>query len=305
MSDVWYCTVSVASVWTSPESARELDAAGLSNPVRLLDWLETLTYEPRLDLCNSNRIQTQLVYGEPVLVDEIQGDWAKIIAVWQPSKKDDRGYPGWVPLSQLKKAERIQGEGFVKVTAIKAQLWNPDGSPSIVIPFNSILPYIEVVGESVRVSTPTGEAFLESRDVIKAPSIQQFKKYSAETAVEKGLEFLEIPYFWGGMSFYGFDCSGLTYNMFKACGHNIPRDAGDQAKSGEEVPIEDRSLWEKGDLLFFANDKGKGNVRHVGFYYGNGIMLHSPSTGKAIELMKLAGTTLEEELCAVRREKIG
>lgn len=299
----WYCAVSVASVWTSPESARELDAAGTSTPVRLVEWLEKLTYEPRLDLCDSNRIQTQLVYGEPVLVEEIQGDWAKVIAVWQSSKKDERGYPGWVPLNQLKRAEPIHGEGFVKVTAAKAQLWNVDGSPSLVIPFNSILPYLETAGESVRVCTPDGDAFLKSGDVIKASSIHQFKKYPATTVVDKGLGFLEIPYFWGGMSPYGFDCSGFTYNMFKACGHAIPRDAGDQAKSGEEVSIEDPSLWEKGDLLFFANDKGQGNVRHVGFYYGDGVMLHSPSTGKSVELMRLAGTTLEEELCAVRRER--
>ena len=301
MVETWYCAVSVASVWTSPESARELDAAGVSNPVRLIAWLEKLTYEPRLDLCDSNRIQTQLVYGEPVIVDDIQGGWAKVIAVWQPSKKDARGYPGWVPLDQLKRAKPIHGEGFVKVKTTKAQLWNVDGSPSLVIPFNSILPYIEVVEDSVRVCTPDGEAILKRWDVVTAPSIHQFEELSTKTAVEKGLDFLELPYFWGGMSSYGFDCSGFTYNLLKACGHIIPRDASDQAKGGVAVSSKDVSDWQKGDLLFFANDKGRGKVRHVGFYYGDGIMLHSHSTGKAVELASLAGTKLEEELCAVRR----
>ena len=33
--NTWYCAVPVATVWTSPESAREIDAAGTANPVRL------------------------------------------------------------------------------------------------------------------------------------------------------------------------------------------------------------------------------------------------------------------------------
>lgn len=299
--NTWYCTVPVASVWTSPESVREIDSAGTSNPVRLMEWLEKLTYEPRLDLCDGNRIQTQLLYGEPVIIDELVGEWAKVIAVWQPSGKDERGYPGWVPLNQLTKAKPIHATGFAKVTVGKAQLWDLDGSPSLVIPFNTILPYIEESGSSLRVLTPSGEALLNIGDVELAPSIHKFKKATAEVAMEKGLQFLELPYFWGGMSAYGFDCSGLTYNLLKACGHTIPRDAGDQAKAGVEVPFKDPKSWRRGDLLFFANDSGKGNVRHVGFYFGDGIMLHSPSTGKCVELMALKGTKLEEELCEVRR----
>jgi hypothetical protein len=299
--NTWYCTVPVATVWTSPESVREIDEAGTANPVRLSEWLENLPYEPRLDLCNSNRIQTQLLYGEPVIVDEIQGDWAKVIAVWQPSKKDERGYPGWVPLVQLKEAEPIHGEGFVKVTAAKAQLWDMDGVPSIILPFNVILPYTSVVDDHIRVCTPDGEALILNKDVEQAPSIHKFEKKPAQIAVEKGYAFLDLPYLWGGMSPYGYDCSGFTYNMLKACGQTIPRDASDQALGGVEVSLDDKSLWKQGDLLLFANDEGKGNVRHVGFYYGNGMMLHSHSTGKPVEMIKLQGTKLESELCAVRR----
>ena len=299
--NTWYCTVSVATVWTAPESVREIDEAGTSNPVLLTKWLETLTYEPRLDLCESNRIQTQLLYGEPVIVEKVHGEWAEIIAVWQSSGKDERGYPGWVPLAQLKKAEPIHAKGFVKVKVSKAQMWAMDDTPSVVIPFNSILPYIDEQGEYIRVCTPNGEAKLLSKDVEMASSIHKFKQKPVGNAVDKGMLFLDLPYFWGGMSPYGFDCSGFTYNMLKACGYEIPRDASDQAKRGAEVSIHDSSLWEKGDLLFFANDNGKGAIRHVGFYFGSGLMLHSPSTDKSVELIKLEGTKLQNELCAVRR----
>ncbi|CAM3190527.1 C40 family peptidase [Filibacter tadaridae] len=299
--NTWYCSVSVASVWTSPESARAIDELGLINPVRLNDWLEKLPYEQRLDLCDGNRIQTQLLYGEPVILEGVQGDWAKVIAVWQPSKKDERGYPGWVPLAQLKEAQPIDAQGFAKVTVGKAQLLHTDGTPLVVVPMNTLLPYVGEEGDYLRVCTPDGYALLLNSDAVRAPSIHQFAKSPPLVAVDKGLTFLDLPYFWGGMSSYGYDCSGFTYNMLKACGHSIPRDAGDQARGGVEILMGNVEQWEKGDLLFFANDEGQGNVRHVGFYYGNGLILHSPSTGKSIELLKLAGSSLESELCAVRR----
>lgn len=299
--NTWYCAVSVATVWTSPDGARAIDNPGLANPVRLVEWLEKLPFEQRLDLCDSNRIQTQLVYGEPVIVEEIQENWAKIIAVWQPSRKDERGYPGWVPLAQLKEAGPIEATGFVKVVVEKAQLWTNDFMPSLVVPLNTVLPYTEEQEEFVQVCTPDGTGLLLSRDVEKAPSIHQFTKKSPSEGVDRGLCYLDLPYFWGGMSTYGYDCSGFTFNMLKTCGHLIPRDATDQAIEGLEISLNNRASWMKGDLLFFANDLGKGKVRHVGFYYGNGLLLHSPSTGKTIELLKLTGSSLENELCAVRR----
>lgn len=300
--NMYACTVPVATVWTSPESARELDAEGISNPVHLNGWLEKLVYEQRLDLCNGNRVQTQLLYGEPVIVDEIVGDWAKVIAVWQPCKKDERGYPGWVPVAQLKKAKPLEeAGGFIRIAIAKSQLWKKDGTPLIVVPFNTILPLIDESEDHFNLETPDGDALVLKTDIVRATSVHQFHKRSAAAAVEEGLAYLDLPYFWGGMSSYGYDCSGFTYNMLKACGYFIPRDASDQAISGEEVPMHEPVQWEKGDLLFFANDEGKGNIRHVGFYYGNGLLLHSPSTGQSVELLKLAGSKLERELCAVRR----
>lgn len=301
MNDTWYCAVSVATVWTSPESIREIDQAGIANPVRLNEWLELNDSTTRLDLCNNDRVQTQILYGEPVIVEEIKGDWAKVFAVWQPSKKDARGYPGWVPLNQLRKAELVQAEGFVKVTAKKAQLWTREGLPLLVIPFNAILPYTDELEECLVIHTPEGEALILKQDVIRSSSIHQFDKLPASNALEKGLRFLDLPYLWGGTSSYGYDCSGFTYNMMKACGHMIPRDAGDQALAGDPVDVFDQRTWEKGDLLFFAHDEGRGKIHHVGFYFGTGILLHAPSTGRAIELVKMEGTLYAQEICAVRR----
>ena len=297
----WACAVKVATVWTEPASAREVDGPGISNPVLLVEWLEALPYKERLALCDENRVQTQLLYGEPVIVDEIKDDWAKIIAVWQPSKKDERGYPGWVPLAQLKEIVEAGNQGIVRVKGTRTQLWDTEEKPLLILPFNTILPVLSETDDFYKVRAPHGEGLLRKENVQYAASKEQLPKLPLEETVRLGEAYLDLPYLWGGMSPYGFDCSGFSYNMLKACGYFIPRDASDQATEGIEVSKDEPSSWKKGDLLFFANDEGTGSVRHVGFYYGNGQLLHSPSTGKSVEILVLEGSKLQKEICAVRR----
>ncbi|MEK5217557.1 C40 family peptidase [Psychrobacillus sp. FSL H8-0487] len=297
----WVCAVKVGTIWTEPNSAREIDIPAISNPVLLVEWLEALPYKERLALCDENRVQTQLLYGEPVLVEEIVEEWAKVVAIWQPSKKDSRGYPGWIPLSQIQPTKQVDVRGSARVSSAKVQLWDLQHNPLLVLAFNTILLIISEDEVFYTVLTPHGKALLSKVHAQFSSSVDQIPKRSAEEAVVLGENYLDLPYLWGGMSPYGYDCSGFSYNMLKACGYIIPRDASDQAKSGEEISIQDPSLWKKGDLLFFANDEGTGTVRHVGFYYGDGQLLHSHSTGKTVEILRLAGSLLEKEICAVRR----
>lgn len=299
-STTWVCSVAVATVWTTPESVREIDHPGIGNPVRLNKWFEAMTNKELQDLCDDNCVQTQLLFGEQVIVEEIVGDWAKVICTWQPSKKHERGYPGWVPLAQLNELPRISDFGYAKVRIPKIQLWTLDGKPKLVVPFNTILPVIDSSSSFVVVHTPLGNLLVWSSDVEISPGIESFIERSGPEIVSCASMYIELPYLWGGMSTYGFDCSGFTYNMFKAHGYFIPRDASDQATSGIEVDMNDKSSWEIGDLLFFAT-VGKKSVRHVGIYYGNGQMIHSPSTGLTVEIIELEGTKYVDELVGVRR----
>lgn len=303
MDSVWMCAVPVATIWTSPESIRELDEPGITNPMSMNRWIAAMTLEERFALCKESSVQSQLVYGEPVIVKEIQNGWAKVIAVWQRSVKDDLGYPGWVPLLQLKEAEPVgESKGVIRVDVPKCQLWHLDHTPTpIVLPFNTILPKTKTTEDWVTVKTPDGYRLIRKQDVCEASSIHHFDKYPPSKAAERAVEFLDLPYFWGGMTSYGYDCSGLTYNMFKACGRFISRDASDQANDGIPIPTDNPDSWERGDLLFFA-DESTGQIEHVGFYYGEGKMIHATSSKKgAIELRVLAETPYARRLCRVRR----
>lgn len=297
----WVCRVPVTSVWTHPDKVREVDAQGVADQPDINKWREAMNRQETKDLTESNRLQTQLLYGEPVLIEETDGTWAKIIAPWQPTHKDERGYPGWVPLAHLKEISSITDRSYARVTADKAQLWTRDHRPVAQLPFNSLLPVIDSGETHIHVHTPDGDAYLKAHHVQLVPAPDQIPSGSAQAIVDEAERFLGLQYFWGGMSSFGYDCSGFSHHMLKANGLYISRDAGDQSKEGAEIDRLDSDAWEAGDLLFFAYEEGKGELHHVGIYYGNGMMIHSPTSGKAIEIIRLEGTVYDKELCAVRR----
>ncbi|WP_173917206.1 C40 family peptidase [Halobacillus sp. Marseille-Q1614] len=296
----WVVQVPVATVWTSSESARSIDLPGVSNPSKIKEWLDQLTYETSLALSDDNLVQSQLLYGEEVIVDNIEGEWASVVIPTQPSKKDERGYPGYVPVRQLKEIpeEEWTGNGIAVVIKNTTLLIDDKGEPMFEISYLTSLPAISEEGEFIKVITPHGIGLVPAQDISIYPSREHIPKGNGEAILKAGKTFLDLPYFWGGMSSYGYDCSGFAYNMHKANGYVIPRDATDQAASGEEIKLDE---VQPGDLLFFAYENGKGNIHHVGIYYGDGQMIHSPKTGKTIEIIPLKGTIYENELCSARR----
>lgn len=296
--DKWLVNVPVATVWTSFDSAREIDWDAVTNPVNMDAWLHGLTYETRLGLCEDNLVQTQVLFGQEVLLMEEKENWAHIIIPSQPSSKNESGYPGWVPKSQLVRSEaewNLHDGPVVVVTSPKAIL---SGENILELSFQTTLPLINEEDSKVFVQTPKGIGELSWENIVVFETMAARYKGMGSDIVSAGEQFLGLPYLWGGMSSYGYDCSGFSYSMCKANGYIIPRDAHDQANAGKTVPL---SEIKPGDLLFFAHEEGKGSIHHVGIYYGNGKLLHSPNTGKAVEIILLAGTIYERELCAARR----
>ncbi|MBV6695758.1 C40 family peptidase [Kitasatospora aureofaciens] len=88
------------------------------------------------------------------------------------------------------------------------------------------------------------------------------------------------PYGWSMTGPDSFDCSGLTSMAYKAAGVRISRMSQDQWNDGPHV---DRANLQPGDLVFFYSD-----LHHVGIYIGDGKMIHSPRTGKNIEVLPIS-----------------
>ncbi|MDX6549047.1 MAG: peptidoglycan DL-endopeptidase CwlO [Gaiellales bacterium] len=99
-------------------------------------------------------------------------------------------------------------------------------------------------------------------------------------AVAVAMQYLGVPYLWGGASPSGFDCSGLTMYVWGQLGVSLPHNAAAQYGYGSPVP---RSALEPGDLVFFDG------LGHVGIYVGNNAFIHAPHTGDVVRISSLSG----------------
>ncbi len=253
----WVTAVQVATVWTSAVSPREVDRPGITNPTDIDQWLACLTYETRLALSEENRVQSQLLYGEPVVVTETDVEWAHVVIPTQSSIKDERGYPGWVPLAQLKRVGSSYWERTFSAAVTDKTLWleNESGEKMMKLSYMTILPVINETEDRVRVAAPHGDRFLPKEGVELFRSKHGLEKQPGTQLITDGERHLGLSYFWGGMSAFGYDCSGFTYAMHKANGYLIPRDASDQVQAGEVVPAGE---LQPGDLLFLPMKREKG-----------------------------------------------
>ncbi|GAA1644705.1 NlpC/P60 family protein [Catellatospora bangladeshensis] len=254
--------VSVAGLWTSPEAVRPLDAPLLAAPSRLREWAAAQGPDERRQLWG--RLETQLLLGEPVTVHETRDGWARVTAPWQPSRKDPRGYPGWVPLAQLAAPAPATADRVV-VTEQVAELRDAPGGTVLAddVSFATVLPALGRRDGHVEVGLPGGgTGWLADKQVTAYATGGSLP--TAEQLITAGRLFLGLMYLAGGSHGLTLDCSGLTHLIYRRFGHPLPRDADDQALVGEHVEVADLA---PGDLPVFQND-ATGDVYHVGICTG-------------------------------------
>ena len=99
-------------------------------------------------------------------------------------------------------------------------------------------------------------------------------------AASIALQYLGVPYVYGGASPSGFDCSGLVMYVYAQLGISLGHYTG--AQWGETLPIS-ASQAQPGDLVFFSG------VSHVGIYIGGGQFVDAPHTGSVVRIDSMSG----------------
>jgi gamma-D-glutamyl-L-lysine dipeptidyl-peptidase len=302
--DLAYINVAVATLWSELGNTRPIDNASSYNPVDLWKWTTSMSLDQRKWLVG--KLETQALFGQAVTILEEQSEWVKVAVHGQPTPKSDLGYVAWMPKKQLIAsydfAFVIEHNAFAVIMKPTSWLYDDEQLQEkfMEVSYNTRLPVITQEGEITRIATPTdGEKWISSEEVAVFQSEQDIPKPTGEALVQAGEQFLKLPYLWAGTSGFGFDCSGFTYTIYKANGITIPRDSSVQATHGKAINKDD---LQKGDLLFFAYEQGKGTVHHVGMYIGDGKMIHAPNPASTVEVVNVFDSThYSSEYAGARR----
>jgi hypothetical protein len=270
------CTVAVSAspLWTAPTAPRPVDGPVVADEPDHARWVAVMDPADRLDL--HGRVGTQELFGEPDFVLEERGTWTEIVAPWQPTSADERGYRGWVRTAHLQpgRPEVPDGAETAVVTRPSAPLRHPAGE--YLVSWATRLPIRERTADLVMVDAPRlGQAWFDRTDVV-VESSGTVPNGTSAAVVDRARQFLGLRYLWAGLTGWGLDCSGLVHGAFRTFGVVVPRDAHDQHRAVDVVPLDEVRV---GDLYFFGRDPER--ITHVGFATSSAsdpirTMLHAP-----------------------------
>ena len=194
---------------------------------------------------------TQALLGERLVALEIGGDW-----VWVQLKRD--GYVGYIAKSAVS-TDLTNPTHRVSVPAtFLYPLPDIKSQPPVSLPMNSRLEIVE-----------SGEKFskLSNGHYVFTKHIRPLNEPEADF-VGVAEKFLDVPYYWGGKTSQGLDCSGLVQLSLEACGVAALRDSDMQKEQlGQILMINDLSSLRRGDLVFWDG--------HVGIMTDDKHLLHA------------------------------
>ena len=111
------------------------------------------------------------------------------------------------------------------------------------------------------------------------PAVSSTTNSIARRVVSDSMNYLGVPYVFGGTTPNGFDCSGYVRYVFANAGVYLPRTADAQYEVGYSVST---SELVPGDLVFFSTYEP--GPSHVGIYLGDGDFINaSSSQGVSVE----------------------
>ena len=139
-------------------------------------------------------------------------------------------------------------------------------------------------GATPRVRKPVASAPEAATNASNDPANPDNPNAPAQNLLLQAMSLIGVKYKWGGKTpESGLDCSGFVRYVFQnALNIALPHNALAMSQSGQDV---DRTALKPGDLVFFNTLRRR--FSHVGIYLGDNRFIHSPRTGRDIEVANM------------------
>jgi cell wall-associated NlpC family hydrolase len=226
-------------------------------------------------------LDTEALYGEKVTVYEDTKSWS-----WVQLRND--GYVGYLPSDTLRP---VPQDATHRIGALRALVFKEPDIKSPVLKGLSFGSMVNSTGAGKFIKLDDG-GFVHLRHTVSPND-------KAADYVSVAERYIGSPYFWGGKTSLGIDCSGLVQVAMTAAGHFCPRDSYmQQAEVGLPRDVSDIDSLQRGDLVFW---KG-----HVGIMRDSQRLLHANAHFMEVCVEPLAAVivrmaALGSTIAAIRR----
>lgn len=202
----------------------------------------------RKEASSRSEIVSMILFGETYTILSKDPEWTQVTTTADH-------YTGWI---STKQSTLLEGEitHTEPATGYPFTILNSDAG-IIMAPFGATLP--NYANDQCSINQ-TVYSILNKHTVPTFDTISTIAK-----------QFINTPYLWGGRTSFGIDCSGFVQVVYRSVGHQLPRDAYQQAESGSDVSFLEEV--KTGDLAFFDNEEGK--ITHVGIMLDPHHIIHA------------------------------
>lgn len=214
---------------------------------------------------------SQVLFAEQFEILQEEKEWVYI-------RMFDINYEGWLQRGQfIPLPEAIREDDYLVVDVMGAIAFADDRKIDLV-------PGTKISKQLLQQQYSGFPYRIEGN--LRSPNVADF-----EMEFPKLIDYYHnSPYLWGGRSYVGIDCSGLSQAIYTHFGIQLPRDAYQQAEKGKVVDF--LSEIKPGDLAFFDNEEGR--ITHVGIMMDAETIFHA-SANVRIDKMDSEGIFNKEQ----------